>query len=194
MVDFLIIGGGTITNSILWLFIDKKMKYGYSISSGYRFFEVSDDYEFYGTVCKEEGGKRYIAVSGVRWFTSMRDDYPPKLVLSRKYVEGEYKKFDNFNAINIDNTKDIPVDYTGLMGVPITFIDKWNPEQFELIGLPNIGIVPEGWNGMTEEFIKLYYEQGNTGCIEIGNKNGYFIKDGKAIVPYVRLLIKKKIS
>ena len=134
MVDFLIIGGGAITNSIFSMFRDKKMKYGYSISSGYRYFEVPDDYAFYGTVCKEEEGKRYIAVSGVRWFTSMRDDYPPKLVLSRKYVEGEYKKFDNFDAINIDKTKDIPVDYTGLMGVPVTFLDKWNQEQFEVIG------------------------------------------------------------
>ena len=78
------------------------------------------------------------------------------------------------------------------MGVPISFIDKWNPEQFELIGLPNISIVPEGWKGMTEDFIKLYYEQGNTGCLEIGNKIGYFVKDGKAIVPYTRILIKKK--
>ena len=134
MVDFLIIGGGTITNSIFSMFRDKKMKYGYSISSGDRYFEVPDDYEFYGIGCKEEEGKRYIAVSGVRWYTSMRDDYPPKLVLSRKYVEGEYKKFDNFDAINIDKTKDIPVDYDGLMGVPVTFLDKWNYDQFEVIG------------------------------------------------------------
>ena len=135
MVDFLIIGSGTITNSIFSMFKDKKVKYGYSISSGYRYFEVPDDYEFYGIGCKEEEGKRYIAVSGVRWFTSMRDDYPPKLVLSRKYVEGEYKKFDNFDAINIDKTKDIPVDYDGLMGVPVTFLDKWNYEQFDVIGV-----------------------------------------------------------
>ena len=137
MVDFLIIGNGSLAgsvNSIFELFMFKKIKYGYSITGGYRFFEVSDDYEFYGTICKEEEGKRYIAVSGVRWFTSMRDDYPPKLVLSRKYVEGEYKKFDNFDAINIDKTKDIPVDYDGLMGVPVTFLDKWNYEQFEVIG------------------------------------------------------------
>ena len=134
MVDFLVLGCGTITSNIFWMFRDKKMRYGYSISSGYRYFEVPDDYEFYGTVCKEEEGKRYIAVSGVRWFTSMRDDCPPPLVLSRKYVEGEYKKFDEFDAINIDKTKDIPVDYTGLMGVPVTFLDKWNDEQFEVIG------------------------------------------------------------
>ena len=64
---------------------------------------------------------------------------PPPLVLSRKYVEGEYKKFDEFDAINIDKTKDIPVDYTGLMGVPITFLDKWNYNQFEVIGISGTG-------------------------------------------------------
>ena len=138
MVDFLVIGNGSLAgsvNSIFELFMFKKIKYGYSISSGDRYFEVPDDYEFYGTVCKEEGGKRYIAVSGVRWFTSMRDDYPPKLVLSRKYDEREYKKFDNTDIINIDKTKDIPVDYTGLMGVPVTFLDKWNYDQFDVIGV-----------------------------------------------------------
>ena len=138
MVDFLIIGNGSsagCVNSIFELFMFKKIKYGYSIIGGYRYFEVPDDYEFYGIGCKEEEGKRYIAVSGVRWFTSMRYDCPPPLVLSRKYVEGEYKKFDNFDAINIDKTKDIPVDYDGLMGVPVTFLDKWNYDQFDVIGV-----------------------------------------------------------
>ncbi len=140
MVDFLVIGGGVVTSSIFWLFRDKKVKYGYSISSGDRYFEVPDDYEFYGTVCKEEEGKRYIAVSGVRWFTSMRDDYPPELVLSRKYVKGEYKKFDNNDILFIEKTKDIPSDYDGVMGVPITFLDKWNPGQFDIVDTrDNIG-------------------------------------------------------
>lgn len=113
----------------------KKIKYGYSISSGDRYFEVNDDYEFYGLGCKVEEGKKYIAVSGVRWFTNMRDDYPPPLILSRKYDESEYKKFDNNNIINIDKTKDIPDGYMGLMGVPITFLDKWNYDQFDVIGV-----------------------------------------------------------
>ena len=144
MVDFLVIGNGCLggsLDSIFELFMLKKMKYGYSISSGYRYFEVPDDYEFYGTVCKEEEGKRYIAVSGVRWFTNMRDDCPPPLDLSRKYVEGEYKKFDNFNAININRTEDIPYDYDGVMGVPVTFLDKWNPEQFDVIGVAGTGVI-----------------------------------------------------
>lgn len=177
MVDFLIIGNGisaSCANSIFELFMLKKIKYGYSISSGYRYFEVPDDYEFYGTVYKEEEGKRYIAVSGVRWFTSMRDDCPPPLVLSRKYVEGEYKKFDNFDAINIDKTKDIPVDYTGLMGVPITFLDKWNYEQFDIVGFLNNGCRFDE-NGL----------QGNNG-IQMTLVGG--------VCKYFRLLIKRKIS
>ena len=138
MVDFLIIGNGSLAgsvNSIFELFMFKKIKYGYSITGGYRFFEVSDDYEFYGAVCKEEGGKRYIAVGGVRWYTNMRYDCPPPLVLSRKYDESEYKKFDNTDIINIDKTKYIPDDYMGLMGVPISFLDKWNYNQFDVIGV-----------------------------------------------------------
>ena len=137
MVDFLVIGSGSLAgsvNSIFELFRDKKMRYGYSISGGYRMFEIPDDYDFYGAVCKEELGKRYIAVV-VRWFTNMRDDCHPPLVLSRKYVEGEYKKFDDTDIINIDKTKDIPNNYMGLMGVPIAFLDKWNYEQFDVIGV-----------------------------------------------------------
>ena len=184
MVDFLIIGNGSLAgsvNSIFELFMFKKIKYGYSITGGYRFFEVSDDYEFYGAVCKEEGGKRYIAVGGVRWYTNMRYDCPPPLVLSRKYDENEYKKFDNTDIINIDKTKYIPDDYDGLMGVPITFIDKWNPEQFELIGL-----FCDKRNGK-------YLINGDSRYIDEGHKSyvGPVI-DGKAF--FSRILIKKKIS
>jgi len=182
MVDFLVIGNGGLAggiNSILELFMLKKIKYGYSISSGYRYFEVPDDYEFYGTVCKEEEGKRYIAVSGVRWFTSMRDDCPPPLVLSRKYVEGYYKKYDNFDAINIDKTKDIPVDYTGLMGVPVTFLDKWNDEQFEIVGL------------FCDSRNDNHLINGDPRYIDEGHKSYVGpVMDGKAM--YARLLIKKK--
>ena len=137
MVDFLVIGNAVAAHydEVFLLMMKERVFLGYSISSGDRYFEVPDDYEFYGIGCKEEEGKRYIAVSGVRWFTSMRDDYPPKLVLSRKYDEREYKKFDNTDIINIDKTKYIPDDYTGLMGVPISFLDKWNYDQFDVIGV-----------------------------------------------------------
>ena len=76
-----------------------------------------------------------IRVSGVVWYTnidiSKRHD---EMILFKTYNEEEYPKFDNYNAINVDKTKEIPMDYEGAMGVPITFLDKYNPEQFELLG------------------------------------------------------------
>ena len=76
-----------------------------------------------------------IRVSGVTWFTNIdtkkrHEDLP----LYKKYSSGEYPKYDNYDAINVDKTSDIPCDYDGVMGVPITFLDKYNPEQFEIIG------------------------------------------------------------
>lgn len=66
--------------------------------------------------------------------------------LYKMYSQEEYQTFDNYNAININKTSDIPYDYDGVMGVPITFMDKYNPEQFEIIGLTQIGchdLVPD---------------------------------------------------
>lgn len=75
-----------------------------------------------------------IRVSGVVWFTNL--DIPKRheeLVLYKRYTPEEYPKYDNYDAINIDKTTDIPMDYDGAMGVPITFLDKYNPKQFEII-------------------------------------------------------------
>ena len=66
-----------------------------------------------------------------RWFSNMKEDYPPMLLL-KEYKEGEYSKYDHFAAINIDKLEDIP-DYDGIIGVPVSFLDVWNPEQFELV-------------------------------------------------------------
>ena len=172
MVDFLVIGyiNSISYNNIHQLLVNSKFGFGYNKVGNYK-GEMSSPGE---------------------WFSNISDYYPPKLELKKHYNEIDYDRFDNYDCINVDRISDIPSDYDGLMGVPVSFLDVWNPEQFELIGFPGIGIVPEGWKGMTEDFIKLYYEQGNTGCYEVGKKMGYFVKDGKAIIPYVRLLIKKK--
>ena len=81
-------------------------------------------------------GRKYIRVKGVRWFTNL--DYKERhetLPLYKRYTEGEYPKYVNYAAINVDKTSDIPMDYAGDMGVPITFMDKYCPEQFEVVGL-----------------------------------------------------------
>ncbi|OGY41623.1 MAG: modification methylase [Candidatus Buchananbacteria bacterium RBG_13_36_9] len=134
---FLIIGN---VNSITYkecfkLIKDNKMWLGASIHSGDREFRVPDDYPLNAAGFRiDSDGHKYIRVKGVRWFTNL--DYEERhedLVPYKEYTPEEYPKYDNYDAINIDKTADIPKDYNGLMGVPITFLDKYNPEQFEII-------------------------------------------------------------
>lgn len=183
MVDFLVIGNVVAVHydEVFPLIMKERIFFGYSISSGDRKFRVPDDYEFYGYKYSIEEGEKYIWVKGIRWFSNISDYYPPKLELKKHYNEIDYDKFDNYDCINIDRISDIPSDYDGLMGVPITFLDKWNPEQFELIGL-----FCDKRNGK-------YLINGDSRYINEGHKSyvGPVI-DGKAF--FTRLLIKKKIS
>lgn len=135
---FLIIGNvNSITyKEIFPLFKDNKIWLGCSIHSGDRIFNVPDDYPLEASNCGiDENGKKWIRVKGVRWFTNLKiTKRHDNIILYKKYNSTDYPKFDNYDAINIDRVKDIPMDYEGVMGVPITFMDKYNPEQFEIIG------------------------------------------------------------
>lgn len=82
----------------------------------------------------DDEGRRYIRVKGVRWFTNL--DFPQRheeLILYQQYSSEEYPHYDNYDAINVDKVADIPCDYDGPMGVPITYLDKHNPNQFEIL-------------------------------------------------------------
>lgn len=120
---------------------DNKVWLGPSISSGDREFEVPKDYPLKAAGCRvvNEGTseeRRYIRVKGVRWFTNLdHKKRHEELVLYKTYSPDEYPHYDNYDAINVDKTNDIPCDYDGEMGVPITFIDKYCPEQFEIIDI-----------------------------------------------------------
>ena len=79
------------------------------------------------------------------------------------------------------------------MGVPITFLDKYNPNQFEILGCADADVVPKDWRGMSKKFIDLYYQQGNTGIYHEGNRlPGYIDSEGNAKVPYKRILIRRR--
>ena len=136
---FIIIGNqNAITyKEIFSLIQDNKIWLGSSIHSGDREFGVPDNYPITASGFRiDGGGKKFIRVKGVRWFTNI--DYKERhedLILYKKYNKGDYPKYDNYDAININKTKEIPIDYKGVMGVPITFLDKYNPEQFEIIGM-----------------------------------------------------------
>ena len=134
---FLIIGNiNAVTyKEVFPLIKENKIWLGPSITSGDRKFNVPDDYPLNASGCGiDNDGKRYIRVKGVRWFTNLdHNKRHEELDLVCHYSSEEYPTYDNYNAINIGKTTDIPCDYSGYMGVPITFLDKYNPNQFEII-------------------------------------------------------------
>ena len=118
---------------------------GYGFRSGNAFFKTPYFKEFAKGVYNEETG--LVKFRNVTWYTNL--DIAKRhedLILYKPYTTEAYPKYDNYDAINVDKTKEIPMDYAGAMGVPITFLDKYNPEQFEIIGIdryvkdnPNFG-------------------------------------------------------
>jgi Adenine-specific methyltransferase EcoRI len=136
---FLIIGNQNAMKykAIFPLIKDNKVWYGPSIQSGDREFGVPDSYPLNAASSRiGDDGRKYIRVKGVRWFTNL--EYPQRhedLILYKKYDPDEYPTYDNYDAIEVSATKEIPLDYEGAMGVPITFLDKYNPDQFEILGI-----------------------------------------------------------
>ena len=136
---FLIIGNlNSVTcKEIFPLVKNGEMWLGASIHSGDREFRVPDNYPLNAAGFRvDEKGNKFIRVKGVRWFTNL--DYKERhedLPLYKHYTSEEYPKFDNYDAINVAQTAIIPCDYDDVMGVPITFLDKFNPSQFEILGI-----------------------------------------------------------
>ena len=136
--QFLIIGNmNAVTYKEVFPLVQaNKLWFGASIHSGDREFGVPPDYPLNAAGWRiDEQGNKFIRVKGVRWFTNM--DYPHRhepLILYRTYSPELYPEYDNYPAINVEKTVDIPVDYDGIMGVPISFLDKYCPEQFEIVG------------------------------------------------------------
>lgn len=215
--QFLIIGNlNSITyKDVFPLIMHNKMWLGESIHSGDRKFYVPDAYPLDAASCGiDENGKRYVRVKGVRWYTnlehgrrhqpmdlmSMNDNlkYNSKFI---KYLDStfgliQYPQYMNYvgedGSIDIKYSDAIPNDFDGLMGVPVSFIDKYCPEQFEIVGCADADILPKNWNGATKEFVDLYFEQGNTGQYTVGNRLANFIHNGIAMIPYKRILIRRK--
>ena len=138
---FLIIGSmNALTYKEIFPYIkNNELWWGASIHSGDRKFYVPDNYPLNATTCGvDEDGKRFVRVKGIRWWTNIENTtHSTPMDLSKKYSVDEYPKYDNYNAINVDKSADIPMDYDGVMGVPITFFDKYCPTQFEILGIAN---------------------------------------------------------
>ncbi len=132
---FLIIGNqNAITyKEIFSLIKENKIWLGYN--SGDMSFTVPDHYPEKATrFWIDENGQKWRSMGNICWFTNLEHKKRnEELIIFRKYNEEKYPKYDNYNAINVDKVADIPCDYNGAMGVPITFLDKFNPEQFEIL-------------------------------------------------------------
>ena len=130
----------------------------------------------------DNDGKRYIRVKGIRWYTNLdMTQRHQELNLSETYNPEEYPMFDNYNAINVSRTVKIPYDYSGIMGVPITFLDKYNPDQFDILMLAN-GNVRANSNPETLKLVGYKRHQ--------NDKGGVGVIKGK--LSYARILIRNK--
>lgn len=173
---------------IFKLMKEDKLWLGYGFTGGAAHF-INTQYEDYATAGDHKDGM--IRVSGVTWFTNLDiNKRHEDLILYKKYNPEEYPSYENFDAINVNKTKDIPMDYKGFMGVPITFLDKYNPEQFEIIGLgiSNSGI-EIGVRPYSTEHKKYRKEIQKRGAVD---GDLYMMTNGEVDVPYARIIIKNK--
>lgn len=130
---FLIIGNmNAITyNDIFPLIKDGKLWMGYGFNKTME-FQLDESYEKWNEI---RDGKKYGKVPAITWYTNLDVKKCNEfLTLTEKYDPARYPKYDNYDAINVDKTVDIPKDWDGVMGVPISFLNKYNPEQFEIVG------------------------------------------------------------
>lgn len=192
--EFLIIGNQNALSykEIFPLIRDNKIWLGASIHSGDRKFWIPEDYELKAAGCGIDAtGRKYIRVKGIRWFTNL--DYKERhedLILYKNYTPDLYPKYENYDAINVNRTEDIPCDYEGIMGVPITFMDKYNPDQFEIIGLgiANLGL-SIGVQPYKPEHKKYRKEIQKRGAVD---GDLYMMNGEEVVVPYARILIRRK--
>ena len=206
--QFVIIGN---VNSITYkevfpLLKENKAWLGYSIHSGDRKFNVPDDYPLEAATCGvDPDGRKYIRVKGVRWFTNIdhggRHEELQLMTMAqnlkfnkrlRKKLETdfgglEYLRYDNYDAIEVPFTECIPSDFEGVMGVPITFMDKYNPEQFEILGITD----RQNTSGLR---LKRYEKTGNPKYDGHDSLNARAVVFAKGIyMPmYGRILIRPK--
>ena len=131
---FLIIGN---TNALTYkeifkLIKDNEFRTGYTNFNVGMFFIVPDDWEKFHHI--DENGNKIARVSTSCWFTNLGvEKHKQEITLYKKYNSEEYPKYDNYDAIEVSKVSEIPMDYRGAMGVPVTFIDKYNPDQFEIL-------------------------------------------------------------
>lgn len=171
--------------------------YGSSITGGDREFRVPDDYPLTASGSRvDEKGTKFVRVKGVRWFTDIQNVYRHKPLELRTMEENlrnnkqikahafAYQEYDNYPAIEVPYTSAIPLDYEGVMGVPISFLDKYCPEQFKILGITD----SRNSSGLKT---KTYTKQDHPTPGSLNSRATLVTPDGGYKSTYVRLLIEK---
>ena len=183
---FLIIGTwNAITyKEIFKLIQENKIWIGINSNRNFSGFIVPKHYSLYGTEARvDENGNRIVSTNNTCWFTNLDiTKRHEELILYQKFDPELYPTYDNYNAIEVSRTKDIPIDYKGVMAVPITFLDKYNPDQFEILGIMD----RENSSGLR---IKKYEKSEVENANDL-NARGVIKTNGKYKAIYARLLIK----
>lgn len=172
-----------IQNNLMWL--------GYGFKGGVGHF--ISKYEDVASAGDHREGM--IRVSGVTWFTNLEiKKRHEDLILYKSYSPDTYPTYENYDAIEVSKTGDIPMDYFGKMGVPITFLDKYNPDQFEILGIDKdprwieeAGVAPIG-----QDNINNLRAQGNKSHVTANMRPLYIIVNGKVKLMYARIIIRRK--
>ena len=202
--DFVVIGNmNAITyKEVFPLIKENKMWLGNGFNNGNAYFSSPTGRDYADGVVDEETG--LIKFRNVVWFSTLdhgRRHEPLSLMTEQdnikfskhKEVKGAgYAKYENFDAIEVPFTDSIPADFSGLMGVPISFLSKYNPDQFEILGngqtmANELGIKPVG-----QKFVDDYYAQGNKGQINAKWNNLVYRIGETTVVPYQRILIRHR--
>lgn len=203
---FVIIGNmNAVTYKEVWPLIqDGKMWLGVTrTGTGQMWFRVRDDFPVKTGQKSDEHGVRYQTVGNSAWFTNLDNSKRHEdLILYKTYNPEDYPKYDNYDAIEVSKAVDIPIDYDGVMGVPITFLGKHNPEQFEIVG------ITKTWFGMASKVYPTQIQVSTNGKrSEVTKLNDgaalkldkppvgktYYELDGSYYIQlYARILIRRK--
>lgn len=170
---------------------DNKMWLGNGFNGGNAYFITKHKREYANGVYNEETG--LVKFRNVIWLTNL--EIPKRheeMILYKAYKADEYPKYENYDAIEVGKVADIPCDYYGKMGVPDSFLQNYNPDQFEIVGYGRGDFIPE-IECVPEDFLKVYRNQGGRGHITAGMKSlCYYDKNRKACFPYSRIIIKRR--
>lgn len=185
-----------------------KLWLGAGFANGNAYFSIPDDggRDFAEGVYDASTG--LVKFRNVGWFTNLDHGRrhqklecmttEQNLKFSKhKQLRGKaaYNRYDNYDAIEVPFTDAIPSDYDGVMGVPITFLDRYNPEQFKILGTSDNGLVDDRFKttpGLTKQFVDDYYKCGGTGSYKEGNPTAGYYENGEAKMAYKRIFIRHK--